>query len=180
MRKLLLGGVPSAAFLMAAAFATAQPMGDGRPWGQWRQGPGWGGGPGMMGHGGMGYSPRRPFAMRGGIPEAYRTAANPLPQNAATIERGAKVYADNCASCHGPRGGGDGPAAKDLNPPPANLAWLAETPIGRWDPYFFWTISEGGAQFNTAMPAFKDSLSKDDIWAAVAYIQAQLPDVTRK
>jgi mono/diheme cytochrome c family protein len=25
------------------------------------------------------------------------------------------------------------------------------------------------------MPAFKDTLSKDDIWAVVAYIQAQMP-----
>ena len=39
----------------------------------------------------------------------------------------------------------------------------------------YWTVAEGGAQFGTAMPAFKDVLSSDDIWAAAAYIQARLP-----
>lgn len=37
------------------------------------------------------------------------------------------------------------------------------------------TIAEGGAQFGSAMPAFKDVLSRDDIWAVIAYIQARLP-----
>ena len=180
MRKYLLAAGAAAIVAGSAALVAAQPMmGDGPPWRQWRGGHGWGGG-GMMGGGGMGYSPRRPYAMHGSLPEAYAKAQNPLPRDQATVERGAKVYADNCASCHGKTGEGDGEAAKDLNPPPANLAWLAETPMAQWDPYMFWTVSEGGAQFKTAMPAFKDALSKDDIWAAIAYIQAQLPDVAKK
>jgi mono/diheme cytochrome c family protein len=36
-------------------------------------------------------------------------------------------------------------------------------------------VADGGAQFDSAMPAFKDALSKDDIWAVIAYIQAKLP-----
>ena len=43
------------------------------------------------------------------------------------------------------------------------------------DPYIYWTIAEGGARFGSAMPAFKDALSKDDVWAVVTYIQARLP-----
>jgi mono/diheme cytochrome c family protein len=39
----------------------------------------------------------------------------------------------------------------------------------------FWTVAEGGAQFDTAMPKFKDTLPKDDIWAVIAYIQARMP-----
>lgn len=167
--------------LGSAALVAAQPMmGGGSPWREWRGGQGWGGGPGMMGRGGMGYSPRRPYVMRGGLPEAYAKAKNPLPRDRATVERGAKVYGDNCASCHGKTGEGDGEAAKDLNPKPANLAWLAETPMSQWDPYMFWTVSEGGEQFKTAMPAFKDTLSQDDIWSVIAYIQAELPDVAKK
>ena len=178
MRNYLLAAGVAGALFGSAAFVLAQPMGGG---------PGWGGGPGMMGPrggmgpgGGMGYSPRRPYAMHGGLPDAYARAANPLPRNRATIERGARVYAANCASCHGKTGRGDGEAAKGLNPPPANLAWLADTRVGQWDPYMFWTVSEGGAQFNTAMPAFKETLPKEDIWSAIAYIQAQLPDVAKK
>jgi mono/diheme cytochrome c family protein len=85
------------------------------------------------------------------------------------------VYDSNCASCHGPNGAGDGEAGKGLNPPRGNLVWLSQMPMVEWDPFMYWTVAEGGAQFGTAMPAFKDTLSKDDIWAVVAYIQAQMP-----
>ena len=85
------------------------------------------------------------------------------------------VYDSNCASCHGPNGAGDGEAVKGLNPPPGNLVWLSQMPMVEWDPFMHWTVAEGGAQFGTAMPAFKDTLSMDDIWAVVAYIQARMP-----
>jgi mono/diheme cytochrome c family protein len=43
-----------------------------------------------------------------------------------------------------------------------------------------WTISEGGPPFGTAMPAFKDTLSRDNLWAVIAYIQSELPAETGK
>lgn len=137
-------------------------------------------GGGMMGHGHgggmMGSSAaRNRVAMSGGVPAPYRNVSNPLPRTAATIERGAAVYSANCASCHGATGLGDGPAAQELSPRPANLAWLSQMPMSRWDPFMYWTIAEGGSQFSTAMPGFKGSLSKDEIWAVTAYIQAHLP-----
>lgn len=133
-------------------------------------------GGGMMGGGMSGGSMgRHRAAMMGGVPAPYANATNPLPQTSATLDRGAAVYAANCASCHGATGLGDGPAASALNPRPANLAWLSNMPMSRWDPFMAWTIAEGGAQYGTAMPAFKDKLSKDDIWAVTAYIQAHLP-----
>jgi mono/diheme cytochrome c family protein len=141
------------------------------------------GGGGMMGKGGMmngggmmgGSAARNHAAMAGGVPAPYAKLANPLPKTAATVERGAKVYADNCASCHGPAGDGDGPAASNLNPRPANLAWLSRMPMSRWDPFMFWTVSEGGAPVGSAMPGFKTSLSETDRWAVIGYIQAHLP-----
>ena len=48
-------------------------------------------------------------------------------------------------------------------------------PMANWDPFMYWTIAEGGAQFRTGMPAYKDKLSSDDIWAVISYIQARLP-----
>ena len=53
-------------------------------------------------------------------------------------------------------------------------------PMAQWDSFMYWTIAEGGAQFGSAMPAFKDALSKDDIWAVIAYIQARLPQKIAK
>ena len=133
-------------------------------------------GPGMMGGGMMGGSmARHHAAMMGGIPEPYAKLGNPLPRTPATVDRGAKVYAANCAICHGETGLGDGPGARGLNPRPANLAWLSRMPMSRWDPFMYWTVSEGGGQFGTAMPSFKSSLSETDRWAVIAYIQARLP-----
>ena len=142
---------------------------------------------GMMGSGGMmGYPGnrgvagstsmwRKHTAMMGGVPAPYAGLRNPLPRTSATVERGAKVYANSCASCHGDTGLGDGPAGRTLSPPPANLAWLSRMPMSRWDPFMYWTVSEGGAPIGTAMPSFKESLSKGDRWAVIAYIQARLP-----
>ena len=46
---------------------------------------------------------------------------------------------------------------------------------GPVEPYLYWTIAEGGRQFESDMPAFKDRLAKKDIWAVIAYIRAGLP-----
>jgi mono/diheme cytochrome c family protein len=39
-------------------------------------------------------------------------------------------------------------------------------------------ISDGGQQFDSEMPAFKDKLSRDDIWRVVAYMRAGFPDAS--
>jgi mono/diheme cytochrome c family protein len=151
--------------------------------GMMRPGPGQGQAPGMMGQGmmgsGYGSMPRHHFAMMSGIPAPYRSVSSPLPRKAETVEHGGRIYAENCAACHGPTGAGDGAAGRDLSPPPGNLAWLSQMPMVQWDPFMYWTVAEGGAQFKTAMPAFKDRLSKEDIWAVVAYIQAHLPQTPK-
>jgi mono/diheme cytochrome c family protein len=89
--------------------------------------------------------------------------ANPLPRTRETVDHGAAVYDQSCASCHGATGEGDGEAGRNLSPPPANRAWLSQMPMAQWDPFIYWTVAEGGAQFGTAMPAYKDVLSSDDI-----------------
>lgn len=57
-------------------------------------------------------------------------AENPSPGAAA----GRVLFQAYCASCHGVSGRGDGPVARVLNPPPADLTRLAErygTPLPR-------------------------------------------------
>ena len=131
---------------------------------------------GMMGGGMMGGSmARHHYAMMYGLPAAYQSLSNPLPHTTKSLEQGGVVYEANCMTCHGVTGAGDGPAAKGLSPAPANLQLLAQMPMVRWDPFMYWTVSEGGAKFGTAMPAFKGVLSEHDRWAVVAYIQARFP-----
>jgi mono/diheme cytochrome c family protein len=175
----ILAAMAAAASVMAQQQPPAQ-----APWNgccgmtQWpMMGPGMMG-PGMMGHGMTGWGMmgnRSGMPMMGAVPAPYSSMSNPLPRTRETVERGAKVYEQNCASCHGTTGAGDGPMARTISPPPANLLWLSQMPMVQWDPFMYWTVAEGGAQYGNAMPAFKDTLSKDDIWAVIAYIQARLP-----
>ena len=159
-------------FLALTGIAFAQPAQTSGGWagccgaGQWHMGQAWSG-PGPM--------PRHHVAMMWGIPAPYTSMHNPLPVSQAPIKRGATVYAANCVSCHGTTGLGDGEAGRNLSPRPGNLVWLSQMPMARWDAFMYWTIAEGGTQFGSAMPAFKDALSKDDIWSVTAYVQARLP-----
>lgn len=118
---------------------------------------------------------RHHTAKTGGIPAPYTNVHNPLPATPENAQRGASVYAADCASCHGEDGRGDGPGSRGLKPPPAELGWLARVPTRRLDAYMDWTVAEGGPPLGTAMPSFKGKLSDQDIWAVIGYIQARLP-----
>jgi mono/diheme cytochrome c family protein len=57
--------------------------------------------------------------LRATMGEAYDA---PIPGfEAADPARGRALYEQTCASCHGPAGKGDGPAAAGLNPPAADF-----------------------------------------------------------
>jgi len=128
---------------------------------------------------GPGPMPRHYLITRWGIPEPYTSMTNPLPRKHAILKRGKAVYKEHCASCHGDQGAGDGEAGRDLDPGPGNLVWLSDVPEKQWDAYMYWATAEGGIALGTAMPAYKDTLSSDDIWAVTAYIQANLPFVSQ-
>ena len=109
--------------------------------------------------------------MWGDIPDQYANLSNPLPASAVNISDGEKLYQMQCLMCHGKTGDGDGPAGKQLVPGPANLAFTRRLPIAT-DAFFFWTISEGGKLFDSAMPAFGEPLSDKEIWQITHYINA--------
>jgi mono/diheme cytochrome c family protein len=112
--------------------------------------------------------------MRDGVPAAYRGARNPLTRTPDTISAGGALYAQECATCHDPVGAGDGDAGQALYPSPALLAHLLRMPQAV-DEYLLWAIAEGGDPFGTAMPAFKDVLSQDQIWRIITYMRAGFP-----
>lgn len=96
------------------------------------------------------------------------------------VASGAKVYAQNCAACHGPRLEGQ-PNWRERLPngrlpaPPhdesghtwhhADHVLFAITKNGLVPPY----ASPG---YESDMPAFGGKLSDDDIWASLAYIKS--------
>jgi mono/diheme cytochrome c family protein len=128
----------------------------------------------MMGPGMMANMTRHHQVMMYGVPAPYRSLRDPLRNTPDKLSRGAAVFEQNCASCHGESGRGEGPAGEQLVPPPANLAWLAHTPMSRSDPYMYWTIAEGGTSIGSDMPSFRESLSRDEIWAVISYVREGL------
>ncbi len=113
--------------------------------------------------------------MHQGTPEAYRGAGNPLPPDPGTIAEGRALYLGSCASCHGADGTGKGSPENSLNPSPALLAYLIQMPK-LVDEYMLWSISDGGKEFGSPMPAFKDRLTRDQIWKIVIFLRAGFPD----
>jgi mono/diheme cytochrome c family protein len=100
------------------------------------------------------------------IPAEFAGKTNPFSDDQAAITSGQSSYETICASCHGPDGQGDGPAASSLVPPPANLAQLAQS---QTDDYLLWRISSG--KDGTAMVAWGGTLSEKEIWQIIAYLK---------
>lgn len=113
-----------------------------------------------------------------GVPAPYANMRDRTPDTAAKVARGRVLFDRNCAACHGWSGEGTGPEAFAQVPAPADLEWLERTPNDRAEPYLYWTIAEGGNRFDSEMPAFKQSMSRKDIWAVVAYLRAGMPRKT--
>jgi mono/diheme cytochrome c family protein len=110
-----------------------------------------------------------------GVPAPYSGVRDPLPDTRAKLRRGANIFDQHCASCHGWSGKGTGSEGFFLVPTPADLEWLARTPRNRSDPYIYWSIAEGGKSFDSEMPAFKRTLSQKEIWSVTAYLRAGMP-----
>jgi len=109
-----------------------------------------------------------------GVPDEYRGERSPFAISPQVVRDGRALYAAHCQICHGRVGMGDGDMALAVNPSPALLAFLIQTPLGV-DEYLMWSISEGGALFGSDMPAFKDRLSIAEIWKIIAYMRAGFP-----
>lgn len=109
-----------------------------------------------------------------GIPDDYLKAENAVGYTVRAIAEGGPLYVAHCAKCHGDTGLGNGDLAYALTPSPALLAYMVSQPVAV-DQYLLWSIAEGGKEFGTAMPAFKDQLSATQIWQIVAYLRAGFP-----
>ena len=118
---------------------------------------------------------RHQQVLMNGVPAPYDRMVDPEPDTLGKLRRGTLLFDRNCSSCHGWSGHGGGTEGFFLVPAPADLAWFERPPKEKSDPYIAWAVSEGGAQFESEMPAYKNSLSKEDIWALSAYLRAGMP-----
>ena len=88
------------------------------------------------------------------------------PQEAPDLTKGAALYAEQCASCHGAAGRGDGPNAKELEPPP-----IAFTDVARAKERSLFGLYQviGQGLDGTAMASFAH-LPSEDRWAVAYYV----------
>lgn len=115
-------------------------------------------------HGGAKMHPDRGMHHHWNAPAEALKRRNPVPADAASLHRGKKLFEQYCAACHGPHGRGDGPAGATLNPRPVDLVAMAGH---HTDGDYAWKIENGRGP----MPAWKGTLTQDQIWDVVNYIQ---------
>jgi putative copper resistance protein D len=91
-----------------------------------------------------------------------------VPYTAASIARGAPLFAEHCASCHGPYGRGDGPAAASLALRPTDLTahWLHHR-----EGDMLWWLEHGIA--GTPMPGFGERIGESGLWDLLNFLRAQ-------
>ncbi len=119
---------------------------------------------------GLGWIPLRP-AIEPAYPTSFYAPAEPYA--AASVAHGARLYAANCALCHGADGKGDGPAAAGLAVRPANLTeahLFAHTPGD-----LFWWVSHG--RDDGVMPGFAAVMSPAQRWDVINFVRARAAGV---
>lgn len=91
-----------------------------------------------------------------------------LSASSQQLTRGAELYQQNCASCHGASGKGDGAQAAASSQPLSSFtgqAFMAK----KSNQDFFKAISDG---VSPNMPAYAKQLSEEDRWALVDYTRS--------
>ena len=87
-------------------------------------------------------------------------------------QSGGRIYAQYCASCHGPTGHGDGPVAGTLNPKPANHSdhvFMASLS----DQHLYQVISKGGASVGKSpmMAPWGGVINEQGIMDLIAFLR---------
>ncbi|WP_175902745.1 c-type cytochrome [Burkholderia seminalis] len=104
------------------------------------------------------------------VPTSFQR--DPAPFSVSSVMRGAHLYAQHCAACHGADGRGEGPLAATLAhwPPTFAGTLLAR----RLDGELFWRVRHGTRDEHGAstMPGFAATLGPQDTWAVLDYLKA--------
>src|SRR5207244_4386195 len=102
------------------------------------------------------------------IPPDAESERSPLTVSAAVIGAGQKLFAAKCQRCHGKQAKGNGPDAEPEYQKDMDLTVAARADKNP-DGVVFYRIWSG--RTSPKMPAFSKELSKEQVWALVAYVQ---------
>lgn len=93
---------------------------------------------------------------------------NPVKATEETLARGDKLFATNCALCHGAKGAGDGEVGKACMPAPPAIGTRAKYPNNtKPDGYFYYNIYCG----KNNMPPFGYKLTPEEIATIVVHLR---------
>jgi mono/diheme cytochrome c family protein len=93
------------------------------------------------------------------VSDADKARPNPVASDPAALSAGQKLYADKCGRCHGANGEGKG------HSPSLQTETVHALTPGELE----WVVAHGFSLHR--MPAF-ESLSQDERWQIVAYVQS--------
>lgn len=91
-----------------------------------------------------------------------------VPYDAASVAHGRELFVAHCTVCHGEAGRGDGPQARSLPKPPADLTQPHTADHTAGD--MFWWLTHGIPA--SGMPGFEGTLGGDDRWDLINYLRA--------
>jgi len=93
---------------------------------------------------------------------------NPIETTPQTLAAGRALYQKNCQRCHGPKGIGDGP---DADPDHMDDMNLTNPKRAERNPDGVVFYKAWNGRQKPKMPAFKEKLTREQVWTIVAYVQ---------
>jgi mono/diheme cytochrome c family protein len=103
------------------------------------------------------------------IPRGTRDLKNPIASSPEVLHEAMEHFADHCAFCHGPDGGGQTQIGRGLYPPPPDMRTAITQQMSDGEIY---SIIRNGVRL-TGMPAFGDDSDDQDLdsWKLVLFIR---------
>lgn len=105
-----------------------------------------------------------------------KNLTNPYKSDPEVLNKGGTLYTKHCFLCHGDLLDGNGLFGNSFFPSPTDFTRL-DSILARPQAYTFWRIMKGGQglpekyePWNSAMPAWENTLSEKDVWKIISYI----------
>jgi mono/diheme cytochrome c family protein len=100
------------------------------------------------------------------VPAADAKAKSTVKFDDAAVAEGKTLWTQNCKSCHGVKGLGDGPKADKI-----------DISCGNFSAKEFQSLTDGEIYYKTTegrkpMPSFKEKLSNSERWQLVAFMRS--------